>query len=845
MANATAEKMRRPATRLRAEIDQLRAALPEYPRRYLYLLMVVTAIDASDRTLLPTVFEDVKRAFDISDTQLGVLTSAFLVVATFSAVPFGFLADRMSRVRLIALGFVPWSLAMFWSAAAGSFGMLLTSRLFLGSIEATNGPATPSLLGDYYPASERSRVYGVFTIGGQLGSIIGFVLGGTLATALGWREAFVVIGLIGLVTGFVVSRLPEPARGLPDALHRAEQELAEIEAAIEMKGADLDSDGDAEHVDLRTLTSRQALGRVLRVPTMWVLAASSTVSLFFTSSLGVWLPTYFRRYHGMSAAAAGGLLAVLTIFLIAGIVVGGRHGDRAMVRWGPRSRILIIAVCLAGQFPAWLGLFTTGSLLAGVACIAVVAVFTGYPLGIATAAFLEVYPSHLRGRAAGVQTILRVVATAAAPVVFGVLSDLYGLRSAWLYTLPALLVAAAITLIALRTYPPDLLDAQVASLRQHRLEREESEEAEKDGRASGGERHGSLPPSAPLAMAPSTALDTIPPYTPPPVSPKPAVSERFADLARDARATPRRAALMVLSAIALVALVVSAIPVGAEAVDGSEAVTAKCGIDTVMFGHPDAAAEQLCRDAMVGRSVVFFAALAVLLIGLVGLARLVRDRSRREGGRIAALVDAVSARPHRVVVAAATVLAAVVVAVSSRSVPVELGDSGLSARCGVDTVLLGHPIGAVEDACRDVASTQTWVFVVALLVLLVGLGGLLRILVTMPGRLAQIWSNARTRALLVSLVASCAVAAIAGLSALRPVSVEVTDPAGGTRSLLVSCGVDTVIGGHPIAAVERSCRDELAARGPTIAGAALAFGVGAAGLLMIRRHSRRPDWRFT
>jgi MFS family permease len=353
--------------------------------------------------------------------------------------------------------------------------MLLGSRVFLGSIEATNGPSTPSLLGDYYPVSKRNRTYGMFAIGTQVGSILGFVVGGTVATLFGWREAFLAMGATGILTGFVVSRvLPEPERGLADALHRAESELAEIEAgaggAQETDNRENDGGKDADHRDLRALTSREALASVLRVPTVWVLAASSTVSLFFTSSLGTWLPSYFRRYHGLSAAAAGGLLAVLTVFLIAGVVVGGRRGDRALGEGGPQRRIVMIAGCLFAQVFAWLGLFTVDSLAFGIACIAVVAVLTGFPLGIVGSAMLDVFPSHLRGLAAGIQTIMRVVATASAPVLFGVLSDMYGLRSAWLYTLPALPVAAAITLLATRTYPGDMRAAQLVSLHQHRLE---------------------------------------------------------------------------------------------------------------------------------------------------------------------------------------------------------------------------------------------------------------------------------------------------------------------------------------------------------------------------------------
>src|SRR3954447_12827167 len=120
---------------LEAEVARLQRRLPAYPMRLLYVLMAVAAVEAADRTILSTVMEDVKRAFGVSDTQLGLLTGAYAVIAALSVLPFGILTDRVSRVKLIAIGLLPWTLAMAWTGMATSFAMMFVARMFLGTVE--------------------------------------------------------------------------------------------------------------------------------------------------------------------------------------------------------------------------------------------------------------------------------------------------------------------------------------------------------------------------------------------------------------------------------------------------------------------------------------------------------------------------------------------------------------------------------------------------------------------------------------------------------------------------------------------------------------------------------------
>lgn len=131
----------------------------------------------------------------------------------------------------------------------------------------------------------------------------------------------------------------------------------------------------------------------------------------------------------MSAAEAGALLSVLTVGLIAGIIVEARIGDR-LIRGGDLNRrVVFVAACFVLQFMAYVPMFTADSLLIVVAATAAVALFTGLPIASATTmSRLDVFVSHLRGRAAALHAIVPVVAMGAGPLVFGILSDAYGLR---------------------------------------------------------------------------------------------------------------------------------------------------------------------------------------------------------------------------------------------------------------------------------------------------------------------------------------------------------------------------------------------------------------------------------
>ena len=249
------------------EVSRLRAALPAYSLAPLYLIMGVSAVDFASRSVLAVSLDDIKAEFGVGDTALGLLGGAYFGLAVLSGIPFGILADRMSRARIIAIGFIPWSVGMLLQSVAASFAVLVFARVLLGSIEASNGPTSQSLLGDYYPVQRRSRVFGIWRLGDVIGSSVGFAVAGVIATTFGWRWSFATFGLLGVLCGLLVLRfLPEPPRGVADALYQAEERAAGEVTSPPVLAA------DKEEPDL---SFRAAFRRLVRIRTAWVMVLAA------------------------------------------------------------------------------------------------------------------------------------------------------------------------------------------------------------------------------------------------------------------------------------------------------------------------------------------------------------------------------------------------------------------------------------------------------------------------------------------------------------------------------------------------------------------------------------------
>jgi MFS family permease len=279
-------------------------------RQAVALLTALNLLNYVDRFVLPAVIETVRRDIGMNDQQQGLALTSFILVYMLTAPVFGRLGERASRTRLIALGVAIWSLATAAAGFAHSYGALLAARSLVGVGEAAYATLAPALLGDYYPAERRGRVMSVFYLAIPIGSALGYVLGGLLTHAYGWRAAFFAVGGPGLLLAAAALAIREPPRGQFD-LEKPEP--------------------------LPLGATLRALARNREY--VWTVAGY-TAYTFALGGLAQWMPAYLMRVRHMDGAGANAVFGAITVLTgLLGTAAGGtlaealRHRVRHRYLW--------------------------------------------------------------------------------------------------------------------------------------------------------------------------------------------------------------------------------------------------------------------------------------------------------------------------------------------------------------------------------------------------------------------------------------------------------------------------------------------------------------------------------
>jgi len=421
--------------------------------RVITLFALVLALNGADASTVGAIAPQLESGLHINNTDLGLLSSVSLLVGAVFTIPVGLLVDRTKRMPLLAVSIVLWSLASLCSAFAGSFGTLLLTRLALGAVAATAGPAIASLTGDYFPADERGVVWSYILVGEAAGTAFGFIISGFVASVFHWQAAFVVLS----IPGFFVARelwrtVPEPLRGgqshlevgttdlgaaISQAAARAQQQepLGHAEAtpavdpghraareAAERAGA-RPNPALVLHEDPSRLGLVRSIRYLFEIPSNRLMIFGSSLGYFYFAGLSTFALLFVKGHYHASQAEAELVLALLVGGGVIGTIVGGRIGDRMLRHGRLAARVWFPGLC----YIAAAGLLAVGLLKSGLTP-ALWFVIGGATLIFAAnppvqAARLDVVPAGLWGRTSSALTVVRSLAQAAAPLLFGGLSQ--------------------------------------------------------------------------------------------------------------------------------------------------------------------------------------------------------------------------------------------------------------------------------------------------------------------------------------------------------------------------------------------------------------------------------------
>jgi MFS family permease len=446
------------------------------------LLGAVLALSSADASTVGASATPLRHALGINNTDIGLLVTVTSLVAAVASLPFGVVADRVRRTWALGAAIVLWGAAMIWSATVPDFGQLLLTRLFLGGVTAAAGPLVASLVGDYFPAAERGRIYGYILAGELAGAGVGFAVTGDVA-ALSWRAAFVILAVPAFVLAWLVFRLPEPARGGRDVLvpaDRGEPELTwtdhpddgttEAQRLAREQGVEPDPEL-VDAADPGRMGLIQATRYILRVRTNVVLILASAGGYYFLAGVQTFGVEFVTRQYGIDQALGTLVLLVVGGGAVVGVLAGGSIGDLLMRRGYLNGRIIVAAVAATAAVGLFIPALFTRSAVNALPYITVAALALSAQNPPLDAARLDIMVPWLWGRAEGVRTLLRTLAQALAPLLFGGVSDYVfgGGRSGLQWTFVLMLVplgaSAYFLFTGLDTYPRDVATAAAAAAR--------------------------------------------------------------------------------------------------------------------------------------------------------------------------------------------------------------------------------------------------------------------------------------------------------------------------------------------------------------------------------------------
>ena len=405
----------------------------------LVILTLVYTFNFIDRQLLSILQEAIKAELLLSDAQLGLLTGfAFAMFYVTAGIPIARLADRSNRKNIVAGSIGLWSFMTAISGFVQNYTQLLLARVGVGIGEAGGSPPSHSIVSDIFPKEKRASALAFYSTGVNLGIMFGFLFGGWLNEFFGWRVAFMVVGVPGIImAALVYLTVPEPVRGMIENRKASDEQVPFGEV-------------------LTVLWQRKTFRHLALGAGLNAFAGYGTVN---------WVASFFIRSHGMTTGELGTWLALSTGLAGAiGIFVGGLLGDKLGAKdkrwylWVPGLATILVV-------PFLLVVLLIENQMIALVCVFVPGFLQNVYLGNSIATTHNLVGLRWRSTASAILFfVLNIIGLGMGPFAVGFLSDMYSasmgaesLRYAMLTVLPTVMVWSSIHFyLASRTLHADL-----------------------------------------------------------------------------------------------------------------------------------------------------------------------------------------------------------------------------------------------------------------------------------------------------------------------------------------------------------------------------------------------------
>ncbi len=380
------------------EEEKVLLPLPKWKIWYvMVVLYVLYFLDFATRAVVSPMFPILKKDLGLSDAQLGWLSTIVLAMVGLLSIPLSYFIDRWRRGKMLSLMSIVWSIASFFSGLSANFTQLLVTRGVLGVGEASFNSGGQSLIMAIFKKARRATITGIWTTATSLGMAFGMIIGGWVAVNMGWRTAFMVVAIPGILFGIL-------AWFMPDYKNRPKEQNGAAASAMSFGGT-----------MKAILTNKSAV----------TLFISFGLLYYFLNTIVYWLPTYFTRYMGMDVAQAGSMTAVVMVSALLASPLGGWLGD-LMSKKNPANKMLLswICVCLSIITYACAILFNAWPLFF------VVTFFSYMYIPAQHTASQEIVPFYLRASTYGVYIFcMFFLGGLWGPAITGIVSDASNLQT--------------------------------------------------------------------------------------------------------------------------------------------------------------------------------------------------------------------------------------------------------------------------------------------------------------------------------------------------------------------------------------------------------------------------------